>query len=899
MDAKSPTVDPQWYLSDVASGFIRLESSENGLSNDEAQRRLNLYGENVIQSDDGINPLKLFFSQFTSLVVLILIGAAVVSATLGEWTDSSVILFIVVMNGIVGFLQEFQAEKSIQALKKMAAPQCQVWRDGKLVLLPARLIVPGDVVKLEEGDWVPADARLTHDAAFMTVEAALTGESLPILKSAAAVLAAATPLAEQNNMVFMGTSVAHGSALALICATGMKTELGKIAHLIETADEGEQTPLQKSLENVSKRLVLLCLGIVLGIFAAGVLRGFSLVDMFLTAISLAVAAIPEGLPAVVTVALALGVKRMVKRHALMRRLPTVETLGAANVICTDKTGTLTLGEMTVRELFTDNRTFFVSGEGYAPTGSMTPLSRGEADKKALQNLMTLFVACNNARLQQKQNAWEILGDPTEAALLTAAQKIGINQDDVNASYPKTGENPFDSDRKRMSVLRTWGEDQRLLVKGAVDVLLPKCSHIATEAGIHPLTSDERENLIEITNHMAARALRVLGAAYREMNDDNKKLSIDAESDLIWVGMAAMVDPPRPEAKAAIKRCHSAGVRVVMITGDHPVTAHAIACELGILQEKAQEKSQVMSGAQLDALDTQTFANRIPSISVFARVTAEHKMRIVKALKADKSVVAMTGDGVNDAPAIKAADIGIAMGKSGTEVTKQSADMIVTDDNFASIVAAIEEGRSVYENIKKTLQYLLAGNLGELLFVAIAVLSGLPMPLLPVHLLWINLITDGLPALALATDPVDPTLMKKPPRHAEANMLSRSFFIKVGVTGMLTAGVTLISFIHCVVDHSIEQARTVAFATLIFAELFRVFGVRNEEGALDILGNPRLFVVVLIALLIQPWWWPFEGFQRLLRSVPLGWDDITLSFCLGLIPLIALKLIQRSKYWPKD
>lgn len=892
-----PLQQQAWHTLPEQQLFKALGSDRNGLSTAEAERRLAVFGANEITEENRFSALRLFVGQFTSLVIIILFIAAIVSAVLGEWIDSAVIIAIVILNGIIGFFQEYNAEQSIQALRKMAAPQTRVWRDGQLIVCAAKLITPGDVIALEAGDCIPADARLLTASAFNTIESALTGESAPSEKSTAAALALDTALADRSNMLFMGTNCVHGTGLAMVCATGMNTELGKIAHMLETADQNTQTPLQKNLQDVSKKLVFICLGVVLAIFAIGYFREFPISELFLTSVSLAVAAIPEGLPAVVTVALAVGIQNMVKRQALMRTLPTVETLGSATVICTDKTGTLTVGEMTVREVMQGLELYQVSGEGYAPEGEISAVHQlGTAADHATQEkrpteLLTLLAACNNAKLINKDDSWQAVGDPTEAALLTAAGKLNIWQEQLEQRFPKIGEIPFDSDRKRMSVIRHWDNSPRLLVKGAVDILLGLCSQIEINGEIRSLTESDREQILSKLSTMANGALRVLGAAYKEVAATANPQP-ELEQDLIWVGMVGMVDPPRSEAKQAIKQCHSAGIKVVMITGDHPVTAAAIAEELLIL--KPHEK--VLSGKELDLLSDEELQKNINLISAFARVTAEHKMRIVHAWQAKQHVVAMTGDGVNDAPAIKAADIGIAMGKSGTEVTKQAADMIITDDNFASIVAAVEEGRGVYANIQKTLQYLLSGNVGELLLVAIAVLTGYPMPLLPVHLLWINLVTDGLPALALATDPIDSSLMQKRPRQSGESMLNRLFFLRMIVTALLTAGTSLFTFIYSLGHHSLEEARTIAFATLVCAELFRAFGVRQESSNLGLFSNPRLLIVVAIGLLIQPWWWPIPALHSLLNCVQLEPELMLLCLGAGLVPLSIIKLLSKFRFW---
>ncbi len=769
---------------------------------------------------------------------------------LGEVVDAIAILAIVVLNAVIGFYQEFSAEKSIAALKKMTAPQAKVRRDGQIMVIPASGIVTGDILALEAGDLVAADARLLEAASLKCIESALTGESEAVTKRPATLAQADIPLGDRDNIVFMGTSVATGTAQAVVVATAMDTELGRIAGLIEEASAEEDTPLQKKLDSFGRILIWGTLGIVAVLFVLGLLRGTKPFEMFMTSVSLAVAAVPEGLPAVVTVALALGVSRMARRRALVRKLPAVETLGSTTVICTDKTETLTVGEMTMRAFYVAGQSYEVTGEGYGPEGEVRIAGKkAEAQHAApLLELATVLIGCNNAHLVQEDGGWKVIGDPTEGALLAAGTKAGGDQERIAKEMPKHHEIPFDSDRKRSTTIRRMPDGKlRAFVNGAPDVLLDRCTSIYTSAGVRPMTDQDRQSLVAQNAAMAQQALRVLGSASRDLdNASPAELTIDAvERDLVFVGLTGMYDPPRQEAKDAVAKCRAAGIRVVMITGDHPHTATAIASELGI----SSDEDVAIAGTELDKMSDDELRQRAPKVAVYARVTAEHKLRIVRAWKANDAVVAMTGDGVNDAPAIKGADIGIAMGRSGTEVTKQAADMIITDDNFTSIVAAVEEGRGIYDNIRKTLQYLLAGNTGELLLMTVCVVIGLPAPLLPIHLLWINLVTDGLPALCLATDPIDGEVMKQPPRKRNERITDGGLLRTMFLTGALTAGVSFSVYLYGLRSETPELARTHAFAALVFAELLRSFGARCETRPIwrmNLLSNFNLLAIVAVS-----------------------------------------------------
>ncbi|MCD2452546.1 HAD-IC family P-type ATPase [Methylicorpusculum oleiharenae] len=899
--AEQPKKNQTWHRLSVEDVLTQLGSSAAGLSTQEAAIRLAANGPNALKEGKRISPLRIFLDQFKSLIIWILIVAGVVSGLLGEMMDASAILAIVALNAVIGFYQEFNAEKSIAALKKMTAPQAKVWRDGKVTSIPASGIVTGDILALEAGDLIGADARLLEAASLRCIEATLTGESLAQTKHSETLEKIDVPLADRDNMVFMGTSVATGTGLAVVVATAMQTELGRIAGLIAEAGEEEQTPLEKKLESFGQILVWTALGVVALLFGLGLLRGTDLFELFMTSVSLAVAAVPEGLPAVVTVALSLGVVRMSRRHALMRRLSAVETLGATTVICTDKTGTLTVGQMTVRALFVAGQRYEVSGEGYGPEGEVLIEGKQieEEHAPALLELATVMLGCNNAHLAQEKGTWKVIGDPTEGALLAGGAKAGGDQERIEREMPKQHEIPFDSDRKLSTVIRKLPDGQlRAFINGAPDVLLQRCTNLYTNAGVRPLTEEDRQTILAQNAAMAQQALRVLGSAYRGLDPSSATdISADAvERDLVFVGLSGMVDPPRQEAKDAVVKCHAAGIRVVMITGDHPHTATAIARELGI----ATGDDTATTGIELDKLSDDDLQQRIPKISVYARVTAEHKLRIIRAWKANDAVVAMTGDGVNDAPAIKGADIGIAMGKAGTEVTKQAADMIITDDNFASIVAAVEEGRGIYDNIRKTLQYLLAGNSGELLLMTVCVIVGLPTPLLPIHLLWINLVTDGLPALCLATDPIDPDVMKRQPRPRSERITTPNFLRTMGFTGLLTASVAFAVYSYILNTETTEIARTYAFAVLVFAELLRAFGARSETKPIwriSLFTNISLVVVVAVSFGLQVWSQHNEMLGRFLKTSSMPFSDCLLLVVLGAIPLLVLEMVKLIRHAP--
>ena len=886
-----------------------------GLSAAEAAARLQRFGHNTLAAHEGRSWWAAFGSQFAAVLVWLLIVAAGVSAVLGEWVDAGAIAAIVVINAVIGASQEHSAERSIAALRGMTAPKARVVRDGVVTVLPAAGIVPGDVLVLESGDLVAADARLIESASLAAIEKSLTGESEPAEKDARAVAPPApadTPLAERSGMVYAGTAIATGTARAVVVATGMQTEMGRIAALIAGAETDGPTPLQARLARVGRLLVVASLVIVAGLFALGLLRGEPLLGLFMTAVSMAVAAVPEGLPAIVTVALALGVRRMAKRRALIRHLPAVETLGATSVICTDKTGTLTVGQMTARALVVPGAgeagaaggtggaltALDVSGEGYAPEGAVTAQGRelSAASRAAAMRLARNLAGVNNSTVMEEKGRWEASGDPTEAAMLIAAAKVGLTREALDERSPRLSEAPFDSDRKRAAVVRRSADGADVLVNGSPESVLALCTHVADGIGTRSLTQTDRTAIDAANADLASKGLRVLACAARRLPQSQVAATIadpapaSLERDLTFVGLVGLLDPPRAEARAAVAKCKAAGIRVVMITGDQPKTALAIARDLGI----ASESDAALSGADLAAIDDAALPARVARTAVYARVTAADKLRIVRAWRQRGAVVAMTGDGVNDAPALKGADVGVAMGASGTEVARQASDMVITDDNFASIVAAVEEGRGVYDNIKKSMQFLLGGNAAELLYMGAALVAGLPTPLLPIQILWINLVTDGLPALFLAADPAPPGVMERSPRPRNAGFIDRAFVGTMILTAFLTAGVALGVYLYGLKYHDETSARTHAFAALVFAELLRSFGARSETVPIWRMGwrdNAMLLVVVAASFALQLWTHHNQTLSSLMKTSTMGWEECIPLMAVSCIPLAVLELVK--------
>jgi len=886
-----------WWQIDTQGAIKRLETdSTKGLSLQEASSRLDKYGPNQLKEKKGRSPFSIFFEQFQDFIVWVLIGAALVSGFLKEWVDALAIIAIVILNAILGFIQEFRAEKSLAALKKLSSPTSKVIRSGQHNIIPSGELVPGDLIELEAGDNIPADSRLIWlTSNFSVQEASLTGESTPVLKTTLALEEKEVPLAERANMVYLGTSVSSGKARAVVAETAMLTELGKIAGMIQAIDQ-EATPLQKKLEQFGKWIVCLCFVLVGLVFLLEWLRGGKLIEVLLTAVSLAVAAIPEGLPAVVTIALTLGVQRMVKRHALVRKLPSVETLGCATVICSDKTGTLTKNEMTVQSVYASDTLFKVTGVGYEPEGEF--LLDGKTvnigDYPDLTNGLTCAVLCNGAQLVKNNDGYKIIGDPTEGALLTVAAKADIWKEQIEQKLPFVEEIPFDSERKKMTIVRR-SEDNKLIafVKGAPDVLLNDCVGIKEKGRNRGLTSGDRERILRINSDLADQAMRVLAVAYRILDKAPDKYEAKLiEKELTFAGLIAMIDPPREEVKKAIIECYEAGIKTVMITGDHKNTAVAIARELSFFKDD----SLALTGEELDKLTDDELFQEIERIPVYARVSPEHKLRIVRAWRKRGEIVAMTGDGVNDAPAVKEADIGVAMGITGTDVTKEVSDMVITDDNFASIVSAVEEGRGIYDNIKKFIHYLLSCNAGEILVMLVSSLIGWPAPLLPIHILWVNLVTDGLPALALGIDPVDPNIMKRLPRKADEAVVTKQRAFLMLWQGVFIAFCSLLafSFVLFVEKEGIGRARTAAFIVLACSQLFHSFNCRNMTESLfkiGILTNKKLILATTVSflLLMAVVYLPFA--QDIFKTEALGLFDWFLVLLISSFPLWAMEIVK--------
>lgn len=855
-----------------------------GLSIREVNKRLSEFGKNVLESKKGVNPVFLFLGQFKDFMVLVLLAATVVSGLLGELADAVTIMAILIVNAILGFIQEYKAERSMESLRSLTAPEARVLREGNEEKIPAADLVPGDIVLLEAGDRIPADIRWIQAVNLQVEESALTGESHPVNKRITPLLDELLPMADRQNMGYMGTVVVNGRGAGVVVATGMETEMGVIAGMIQSVED-EETPLQKRLAQLGKWLVIISLVVCIVVVLTGIWRGEGFYKMFFAGVSLAVAAIPEGLPAIVTVALAIGVQRMVKRQAIIRKLPAVETLGCATVICSDKTGTLTQNEMTVRQIYSDGRLITVTGQGYDPKGDFHG-GNPDTEKDPLREALKVSALCNNAILTKKgvqvaglfrsasrEAPWGIEGDPTEGALLVAAAKGGVWREVIEKKEERLGEIPFDSDRKRMSVIYQSKQGKKAYVKGAPDMILRLCSKELTKEGISDFSDLRKRAVLRANDEMARQALRVLALAERPLSDKDIQ-DEEIEQDLVFVGLMGMIDPPRASARKAIQVCRRAGIKPVMITGDHRLTAEAVAHELGILRPHSE--GRILTGAELDRITDDELVKRIPDVSVYARVTPKDKLRIVKAFKRLNQVVAMTGDGVNDAPAVKEADIGVAMGKTGTDVTKEASAMVLGDDNFATIVAAVEEGRAIYDNIRKFIRYLLSCNLGEVLTMFLATLVGLPLPLLPIQILWVNLVTDGLPAMALGVDGAEPEIMDRPPREPGESVFARGLAQKIGIRGTMIGLGTLVVFVAALfLGADMLGARTMAFSTLVFSQLFHVFDCKSEERGIfevGIFSNPYLVAAVAVSVAMQLSVIYIPALQAIFKTAPLhGWQ----------------------------
>lgn len=900
-----------YYDQDISSVFGELRTSVKGLSPEDAEKRLEEYGKNELKEKEKVSVFRLFLSQFKSILILILVIAAIVSALLGEAIDAAVILFTVFLAGILGFAQEYRAEKAIELLKSLTSPEATVVRNGSEKKIPSTYLVPGDIILLQTGDRIPADARIIEEFNLKVDESSLTGESVPVQKVTDA-LPAGTSEADRNNMVYAGTAVAYGRGKAVITATGMKTSFGELAGLLGTI-ERSRTPLQESLDKFGRWIGGATIVIVAFVAVLGVFLGFPPLDMFLWGVALAVAAIPEALPAVVTVGLGLGVRRMVKRHALVRKLPSVETLGATNVICSDKTGTLTQNKMTVERIYVDGQILRVTGGGYDPDGKFL---KGDSEKEDpevsgddihLRVLLLSAALCNDSNLYKEEDGWKIRGDPTEAALVVAAAKAGFEKSELDSKYPRLAEIPFSSESKRMTTFNKLDDfpgdvlDSELVAfsKGAPEVILGSCTKIFLDGEIKTLTHGQKQEILEEVKELADQALRVMAFSFRPFEEgfspekiSSGKIPVErAEEDMVFSGLTGMRDPPREEVKAAIRTCEDAGIKTVMITGDHKVTAAAIARELGILKEN----DLTLTGSELDSLEEKEFEDRVERVSVYARVYPAHKLRVVEALKKKGYVVAMTGDGVNDAPALKAADMGIAMGITGTDVSKEASSMILTDDNFASIVSAVEEGRNIFKNIRNFITYGLTCHIGEVLIVLIAILGWQILPLMAVQILWINLITDGLPPMALSVEPPDRGLMRQKPRNVEEGLITRREItagLGIGILVTLQALIVLVWSLES--GFSLSKLQTMVFTLVVFSEMFNAFNWRSDRYSVFSLGlftNKALIYAVLTTVVLQLMVIYVPFLQLAFSTVPLSLPEWGIILALASTTLISMEIVK--------
>lgn len=859
---------------------ILSTSLEEGLDRNEAIRRLEKYGPNELEQKGRKSIWAMFADQFKDFMIIILIVAAVISALLGEVADAVIILAIIFLNAILGVIQENKAEESLEALKKMSAPNAKVRRNGRPDVIPSAELVPGDVVILETGDFVPADIRLVETSNLKIQEAALTGESVPVDKTSQTLEDEEIPLGDRVNMAYSGSVVTYGRGKGVVVETGMSTQMGQIAEMIQT-EEGVKTPLQKRLEVLGKTLGIAALAVCAMIFVVGILYGKDIFTMFLTSVSLAVAAIPEGLPAIVTIVLAIGVQRMAKRNAIIRRLPAVETLGSATVICSDKTGTLTQNKMTVEKLYFNNQ-----------YKDVKDINMKEDHDDVLEILLDTGILCNDSQVRQDEKGeLKTIGDPTETALVDLGLKVGVDKRERDKEYPRVDEVPFDSDRKLMTTVHRIGDKIRSYTKGAPDELLNRCTKILINGEVKDLTPDIVEKIRDANAEMASNALRVLGMAYKELEklpEEQEKQEF-LENDLIFVGLMGMIDPPRPEAREAVKLCKRAGIKPVMITGDHKVTAIAIARDLGILEDE----EEAVTGVELEEMSDEELKANVRRYSVYARVSPEHKVRIVRAWQEWGQIVAMTGDGVNDAPALKRADIGAAMGIVGTDVAKEAADMVLTDDNFATVVAAVEEGRIIFANILKAIQFLLSCNVGEILLLFIATMLNWEEPLLPIHILWVNLVTDSLPALALGVEPAEKDIMDRKPRDPNSKVFDNGMVIRVIYQGAMVGILSLIAFrIGQQVD--VTTGQTMAFAVLAFSQLIHAYNVRSNSKSIFTIGpftNVRLIQATALSALLQLSVLVIPGLNRLFKVTTLDASHWLMVVGLSLAPLLIVELVK--------
>lgn len=862
-----------WYKKSKNEILQELNVDEkNGLSSEEALKRLEKYGKNKLVTKKKKTVLQQFLAQLKDVMIYILIIAAIISAFLGEISDALIIVLVVLINAIIGVVQESKAEKALDALKELSTPKALVKRDGSLKEILSEDVVPGDIAIIDAGRYIPGDLRLIDTANLKIEESAFTGESVPSEKDASFLPDKDIPIGDQHNMAFMSTLATYGRGIGVVVGTGMNTEIGKIAKMIEQ-EENEETPLQKKLSELGKILGFLAVGICVLIFVISFFQGRDLLEMFLTAISLAVAAIPEGLPAIVAIVLALGVQRMVKKNAIIRKLPAVETLGSVSIICSDKTGTLTQNKMTVTTVYTNDS--YIKEDDF------------NLNQKESKLLIDCMVLCNDATYSEKNKT----GDPTEIALLESSFKLNIIKEDLEKEFKRIDEIPFDSDRKLMTTVNLVDGKARVFTKGALDSILSICNKISINGNILDFTPEYKNKILENSNVMSDKALRVLSFAYKDTSKENIVLD-SLEKDLIFIGMVGMIDPPRLEVKDSIKLCKSAGITPVMITGDHKNTAFAIANELGI----AEDISQAITGHEIDTFKEEEFNEKIINYRVFARVSPEHKVKIVKAFKSHGNIVSMTGDGVNDAPSLKAADIGVAMGITGTDVSKGASDMILTDDNFSTIVSAVEEGRKIYLNIKKSIVFLLSCNLGEILTLFTAILLNWNSPLQPIHILWVNLITDSFPALSLGVDKTKEDVMDKPPRNPEESIFVRGDKIQLVINGILIGGITLFAFKlgERLYPSSLVHAQTMAFVVLSVSQLFLSLSIRsNTKSAfsLGIFSNKYLVYSILLGIFLQVIIISISFIANIFKVTPLLLYDWIVVILVSLIPFIINEILK--------
>jgi len=901
------SMEEAWHSLDAQTVMMKLGTSRAGLGRADAIEKLQEYGPNELVRAESESPLKILLRQFTETLVVILLIAVGISFLVGEIVDALLILVIVVISAILGFTQEYRAERALLALQKMLTPCATVLRDNQALEVPTKEVVPGDILMLKEGDKIPADGRLIEVVNMKVNEAAITGESLPVVKTEE-VMPPDTTLPDRKNMVLSGTEVTYGKGLAVVTSTGMNTEFGKIARQVTTVDK-EETPLEKRTNEIGKWLGALSLGVCAVVIAVGLLRDFIMyglfrpafaLEMILFGIALAVAAVPEALPAVVTGSLAIGMHRMAHANALVRRMSAVETLGCTTVICSDKTGTITRGEMTVREIYTAGSSVAVEGEGYEPTGKLLAPD-GVLSSDSYRLFVMGCVLCNDADLVIENGKWRIRGDPTEGALVVLAEKSGHRAHEIRSGYPRIGELPFSSERKRMATMHYSEKGGKLVfIKGAPEVVLERCTKELASSGIQDMRSDSRSRILEANEKMARRALRVLAVAYREgpQIDDSSEETL--ERDLVFLGLAGMIDPPRAEAVKAISVCKSVGIRPIMITGDHALTAVAVAREVGIYNEG----DRFLTDADMERMDDQEFEQIVEDVSVYARVSPIRKLKIVKAWKKRGKVVAMTGDGVNDAPALKQADIGIAMGITGTDVTKEAADLVLADDNFATIEKAIELGRWIYDNIKKYLAYLLQTNLIEIIVLSIAVIAGYPLPLEPAQLLYINLVTDGFPAIALGLSPADPDIMERPPRSPKESIFTKDMKLFYLTSILVQSPLFLFIFTSMVPlgtpDNSplLLEARSVLFYLFVFIELVMAITCRSlRRSVLEVRPHRLLWLAVFGNAVLTVGLFSIPAVANAFGLVPIGLLGVEVVFgvcAFTFLSLEAIKLLMRRR-----